>query len=300
MSMPPALSFLPVTAIGLLALSCVFMAMTALGSSVNPLNVRRVLPEARQLALALLVALVAVPVITLGLASFMGLSGAALVGLLLVGISPGAPLALRKSRDAGSEAAFATALQVAIALFAIVAVPAWIMILDYIYTTQHGITLEVLARQVFVAQLLPLACGMAIGFWVPALAQRLFRPLLRLSALLLLALGLLVISQAWQALLDVPPRAALTSVGVVASALALGHWVSGPSLHTRAAGAIVCAMRNPGIALLVASVNGLPTGAKVIVIAHILITVLGVLGYLLAVKRLDRAAKATVLRTENL
>ena len=45
---------------------------------------------------------------------------------------------------------------------------------------------------------------------------------------------------------------------LAASAIGLGHWVGGPDEDTRITSAIVCALRNPGIALLVASANGMP------------------------------------------
>ena len=65
---------------------------------------------------------------------------------------------------------------------------------------------------------------------------------------------------------------------VAASAIGLGHWAGGHDPETRTSSAIVCSLRNPGIALLVASANGLPASAKIMVVCHVITTAI-VLGH---------------------
>ena len=48
-------------------------------------------------------------------------------------------------------------------------------------------------------------------------------------------------------------------------------------------------MRNPGIALLVASANGFPEASKVVILAHVLITAIMLVVYLAAMKRFGAA-----------
>ena len=62
--------------------------------------------------------------------------------------------------------------------------------------------------------------------------------------------------------------------------LALGQLAGGPAPETRTAAAVICAMRNPGIALLVASTNKLPAESTLMVLAHVLLTALLIVVYL--------------------
>ena len=187
--MQTVMSILPLDVVGFFALVCVFMAMTGLGAGMNPARLNLSRADRWRVGAAVTIALVAVPIVTLLLAKALDLRSAALVGILLVGISPGAPLALRKSRESGGEAGFATVLQVTVALLSIVAVPAWIIILGALYGKDAGISVVILAKQVFIAQILPLACGIALVVKTPAFAKRIASPLLRASGILMLVLG---------------------------------------------------------------------------------------------------------------
>ncbi len=282
---------LPLDVVGVFALVCVFMAMAGLGAGTNPARLNLSAAHRWRVGAAVALALVAVPLVTLLVAGILDLKSAALVGILLVGISPGAPLALRKSRESGGEAGFSTVLQVTVALLSIVAVPAWIMILGAIYGREAGISLAILAKQVFIAQILPLACGIALAVWTPAFAKRIAGPLLRASSIMLLLLAVLIVSQVWRALLGEPLHAAIASVVITMAALAMGHWACGPSRETRTAGAVICALRNPGIALLVASANGFPEASKVVILSHVLITAIMLVVYLAAMKRFRPASE---------
>jgi predicted Na+-dependent transporter len=285
--MPTVFTLLPPDTIGLLAFACVFTAMVALGAGVSPRDWTLRPGDVRRIAQTGAVALVLVPAVALVAARIFALEGPALVGLLLVGISPGAPLALRRSRDAGGNASFATILQIVIAIASVVAVPVWILLLDAIFSTRHDIALGVLARQVFLAQILPLACGAAFALLAPALAARVAPLMLRLSGLLLLVIALAVLAYVFKALTALPLAALLASLCVTAVALAGGDRACGPGPDTRTAGAIVCALRNPGVAFLVASANGLPNGVRIMVLAHVLLTTLLVIAYVTMRRRLS-------------
>jgi BASS family bile acid:Na+ symporter len=275
---------IPLDPVGLLSLITVFVAMVALGAGVHPLRLLANPPPMKPILRALAVALIAVPLLALVLARLLDLKGVALGGLLLIGISPGAPLALRRSRDAGAPVESAIVLQVLVAASAVVAVPGWILLINALYGVSADIGLPVLAKQVFMAQILPIACGAALALRAPELANRIARPFLACSAVLLVLVLALVLVNAWRDLLDVPLDVVVASFGVTTGALALGHWAGGPQRNVRIASAIVCALRNPGIAFLVASVNGLQPRAKIIVLAHVLLTALAVVVYLRLVK----------------
>jgi hypothetical protein len=84
---------------------------------------------------------------------------------------------------------------------------------------------------------------------------------------------------------EVPPAALMASAVIVGLALALGQAVAGPNPANRTSGAIICALRNPGIAILIASANGLPDTSKVMIIAHVLVTAVMAAGYLALMRK---------------
>ena len=276
--------------VAILSLAAVFSAMFALGAGIHPRRLFRELARFGLLARALCVALIAVPLVAIGAATLFGLERAPLAGLLLIGISPGAPMALRRSRESGGHAQFSMVLQVAVALLAIVAVPAWVLILDALYSARADISLEVLARQVFLAQLLPIGGGAICAAVFPTVAARLVGPMLRMSGVGLLIVAALLLWQFGPLLPALGAAPIAASALLAASAIGLGHWVGGPDEDTRITSAIVCALRNPGIALLVASANGMPAMATHMVLAHVVVTAILLLAYLFFRRRNAGAA----------
>lgn len=112
-----------------------------------------------------------------------------------------------------------------------------------------------IGRQVFFAQLLPLALGAATRAWWPVLA-RAFEPRLALVGNVLL-LGLVAM-----ALVDLPPiigqigwMPSVAGFAMTIVALAVGAVFAGANADVRPAAAVAAAMRNPGLALLIATLN---------------------------------------------
>jgi bile acid:Na+ symporter, BASS family len=262
------------------ALASVFAAMFALGVGLQPQRRSQEMPKFSLIARCLAIALVAVPAIAIGAATLLGLERGSLAGLLLIGISPGAPLALRRSHDSGGRASFSMVLQVMVAVLAVFAVPAWVLILDSLYDVHAGIGMADLARQVFLAQLLPLSLGAACAISFPSLAATLTTPLLRLSGLMLLGIVVLVLWKVGPKLPSLGVAPFMASALLASSAIGLGHLVGGPAPDTRTTSAIICSLRNPGIALLVASTNLLPETTSMVVLVHVLVTTVFIVAYL--------------------
>lgn len=275
------------TFVGIFSLASVFAAMFALGAGSRPFKLAADVAAFGLLARSLFIALVVVPAAAVAVVTLFDLERALLAGLLLIGISPGAPMALRRSRESGGQASFSMVLQVMVALLAIVAVPAWILLLDALYGGRHDLVLAQVARQVFLAQLLPLGCGSACAFLFPTLAARVSRPILRASGVMLVVVAVLVLWQVGPNLPRLGPLPFAASALLAAIAIVLGHLVGGPAPDTRTTSAVICALRNPGIALLVASANRMPPAVQQMIIAHVVITTLLLLVYLAVRRRLD-------------
>lgn len=265
----------------------VFVIMFDIGLAIVPGEFRWVWQRPGLMAKALFSILIAVPVLALVIARAFGLPHPAEVGIVLMAISPGAPVALRRSLDAGGHRSFAPALQITIAVLAVVSMPLSIAALDELYGAAATVAPWHLAKQVFTVQLLPIGLGMLARRLIgPARAERLAPRLARAGTALLVAVVLLVLVDEWGSLVGAGPRVALAIVLVTVASLAVGDRLGGPDAATRTATAICSAARNGGLALLVATLNDAPLAIKATVLAYVVISALTVVPYVIWRRRI--------------
>lgn len=263
------------------ALVTLWLVMFNVGLSIMPGEFRWVVQRPAMLLKGLFAVLVVVPVLTLTLVQLFRLGHAAEVGIVLMAISPGAPVALRRSLGAGGHRSYATALQIAVAALAVVSMPIWIAVLDYLYDANASISPWKVGQQVFMAQLLPLGIGILLRRSSARAADVLLPKVAPLSGVLLLLFTLMALIDVWQPVVNAGPRASLAIVTITLLALACGHLLGGPDPTTRTATAVASAARNPGLALLVASLNKAQPAVMATVLAYLVICALTVLPYVI-------------------
>ena len=264
-----------------LAVGTVFTVMFGLGLGISAGELRLIWRRPGLMARGLFSVLVAVPAVALLVTRFLDLPWFVEIGLVLMAISPGAPIALRRSLGAGGHRAFAPSLQICVALFAVISMPLSIAALNELYAGRASITPWSVAKQVLIAQLLPLTLGMTLRRFRRPMAERIEPRLARIGNLLIIVLLAAVLIDVWEVTMDagvrVWPSIALITVG----ALALGHWLGGPEPATRTAVAITSALRNAGLALLVATLNSAPPAVTGTVLAYVLVSALLVVPYIM-------------------
>lgn len=157
--------------------------------------------------------------------------------------------------------------------------PLSIAALNEYYGGRATIDPRELARQVFVAQLLPLGLGMLTRHFLATQAAWLEPKLRRLGTVLLIVLLALALIDIWDEVVGAGPRVTLAIVIATALALAVGHLLGGPQPAARTAMAISSAARNPGLALLVATLNAAPPAITATVLAYFVIAALTVIPY---------------------
>lgn len=285
---------IPAALLSVAAAGTVFVVMFDVGLALVPAEFRWVLRHPGRLAKALFAVLVAVPALAWLVCRALDLPRAAEVGIMLMAIAPGAPVALRRSLDAGGHRGFAPALQIAVAALAVVSMPLSIAALDEFYAGRATAAPEQLARQVFVAQLLPLGLGVLAARLFPALAARVEPVLKRAGGALLLLLIALVLVDVGHVVPGAGWRVVFAVVLLTLLALTTGHLLGGPEPATRTVTAISAAARNPGLALLVATLNSAPPAVEAGVLAYFLVAAVTLLPYVAWRRR--RAAAAEVSR----
>ena len=84
---------------------------------------------------------------------------------------------------------------------------------------------------------------------------------------------------AWEGTVTAGFRVMAAIALTTGAALAVGHLLGGPEPATRTAVAITSAARNPGLALLVATVNAAPPEIKATILAYLVVSVIAVVPY---------------------
>jgi BASS family bile acid:Na+ symporter len=203
------------------------------------------------------------------------------VGIMPMTIAPGAPLVLQRSPGAGGHHAFAPGLQISVALLAVVSMPLSVAVINHVYDTHGSLSPLHLMKQVVTAQLLPFGIGVAAGRLLPRAAAWLRPRLERHGKLLLVLLVAYVAFTFRDDLAHAGTGTALAMAMTTAGALGLGHVLGGPEPGTRAPVAVVSAARNPGLALLTATLNAAPAAVTAVLPVYIFVSAITMLAYIL-------------------
>jgi len=253
-----------------LAAVTVFAVMFALGLLLEREQIIAALRRRMVLAAVLFAVVVPVPALAVIVVKLFGLRGAVAAGIVLMAISPGAPVALRRAIEAGGGRQFAPTLHLAIVMFAVVTVPVSVMIMAWIFSVRFAISPLDVARQVFFAQLLPLGIGAAMRAWRPVTAARFEPRLAALSNLMLLALIVLCLVVLGPRIIAIGWAPVVAGIGLTVCALFVGTIFAGRNASVRPPAAVAAAMRNPGLALLIATRNAAPPDVTASVFAYAL------------------------------
>lgn len=274
-----------------LAALTVFSVMFGIGLGIPPRELLSVWRRPGLMLKALLAVLVVVPAVAWAVCLALSLPRAVSVGIMLMAIAPGAPLALQRSLGAGGHHAFAPGLQISVALLAVVSMPLSVAVINHVYGTHGSLSPLQLMQQVMTVQLLPLGLGVATGRLLPRAGAWLRPRLERLGKLLLVLLVVYVAFAFREDLARAGTGMVLAMVLTTAGALGLGHALGGPDPSTRTAVAIVSAARNPGLALLTATLNAAPAAVTAVLPVYIFVSALTMIPYVAwRIRRRQRVA----------
>lgn len=178
------------------------------------------------------------------------------VALIALSLSPVPPILPNKQSKAGGNTAYSVSLLVIASLVSIVLIPLALTIVGKIFGAQYGVSTGKLVSIILMSIIVPLCFGIAVRQVLPALAEKIARPV-GVLAMALLVLSALPIAYAtgfvlWQ----------LVGNGVVIFlllfsllGLAFGHFLGGPDDDDRTVLALATATRHPAIALAIATIN---------------------------------------------
>jgi hypothetical protein len=158
-------------------------------------------------------------------------------------MAPGAPLALRRALSSGADVGFATTLQVVVALLAVVVLPLWVMIGNAILGTRGIADAGSVARQVTLAQILPLVLGVVARRMAPLRGPQIGIMLGRAGAVLLILAITSIMVDVPYSVLATHPRPIVVAAVTTTAALFIGHLLGGARPEVRHSLAIAGAQR---------------------------------------------------------
>jgi BASS family bile acid:Na+ symporter len=178
------------------------------------------------------------------------------IGIVIMAVSPLAPLVTGKMAKAGVDTSFAVGLYVALIFFAVIIVPATVALLSALYPPDASISVPSVIGIVVKSVLAPLALGLVVGTIAPAFS----RPLAKWFTLvgnvgLILILMPILFVHFTDIVALVGDGAILAIAAAVSGGIVAGHWLGGPTQQGRTAIALAASMRHPGIALLITRQN---------------------------------------------
>jgi BASS family bile acid:Na+ symporter len=207
------------------------------------------------------------------------------LGIVVMAVSPVPPFVPGKALKAGGDKSYTLGLYTALSLLAVIIVPVTVAILSKAYGVDVPLPPLAVLRIVVISVILPLAIGLGVRRFWPALAELLAPVLGKLAMLVLLIVVVLLLIVLWPRIMGLIGNGTVVAMALVSAiALAAGHLLGGPSLGDRGALAVSAATRHPGIALTIANAAG-HREATPAIIAFVLVSCLVTIPYQMWMKR---------------
>jgi bile acid:Na+ symporter, BASS family len=236
---------------------------------------------------SLLAMSVIMPLVAAGLVVAFELPTPVKIALVALAVSPVPPLLPNKELKAGGQASYAIGLLVVIALLAIVTVPIAVSWFGSAFNRSGEIAPGRVAGVVLSSILVPLAVGIAVRQWAPALAEKAARPLAIVGMVLLIVSASPLLYVAWPAAQAQFGNGTLLIISAMALiGLTVGHLLGGPDAETRTVLALSTTSRHPAVALAIAAGAGLEVkSALAAVLSYVIVAVLVSIPYVMWQRR---------------
>lgn len=231
-----------------LVFSVASMLSVGLGYTVR--EIARPFRDASAVARALIANFVLVPILAYAVAQSLGLSAPLAAGLMLLGMSAGAPFLIKLTEAADHDVGMAASLLILLLPITVIYLP----IMAPLVAPAATVNATAIAMPLLLSMLLPLGLGLLARAWLPAAAQRL-RPLMGgLGTIALVALVVLTFIGNFQEIVGLfGSRAILAAAILVAGAFAIGYLLGGPDPGDRGVLGLGTGQRNIAAATVVAT-----------------------------------------------
>jgi BASS family bile acid:Na+ symporter len=269
------------TLINLLTLIGLIAIMLAMGLKVTFAEVMASARQPRLVVSTLAANFVLVPVVTVGLLYLFDANPMVSVGFLILAVCSGAPVGPPFASIARGDVPYAVGQMVILAGLSALLAPALLGVLLPWLLPASELRIDYLAivRTLLVAQILPLAIGLAVHHSAPRLTERIAGPVGQLANLLLLGVLVILLVREYETLATIRLRGWLGMSLLLAASLGIGWLCGGPGRARRKTLALTTGSRNAAVALVIVSNNFAGTPAVTAVVAFTLVSVFTTLGF---------------------
>ena len=253
--------------------------MIAIGLGVMIRDVLAVARDWRLLLRAAAANYVLVPAVTVGLLVLFRANPMVSAGFLILAACPGAPYGPPASAIARGNVTASVGLMVLLAASSAVVAPVLLGLLMPVVAgdVQTTVNAGKMVTTLLVTQLVPLCVGLTLRHFCPNASAKLEKPANRLSTLLNLILICLILIAQYRMLLEIRIRGLFGMFALLLATLAIG-WLLGPRDNgIRKTMMLTTALRNVGVALVIANGAFAGTPALTAVLAYGLIEIGGTL-----------------------
>ena len=251
--------------------------MIALGLGVTVRDVVSVARDRRLLLRAAAANYVLVPLATVGLLLLFRANPLVSAGFLILAACPGAPYGPPATAIARGNVTVSVGLMILLAGSSAIVAPLLLRFLMPIVAgdVQATVNAGKMLTTLLVTQLIPLCFGLGLRHFYPSIASKLHKPANRLSTLLNLILICLILAAQYRMLLEIRVRGLLGMFTLLVATLAIGWLLGSREIENRKTMMLVTALRNVGVALVIANGAFAGTPALTAVLAYGLIEVMG-------------------------
>ena len=237
----------------------IFSLMFAMGINHSFQQLTSLWRQPALLIRSLLAVIGLVPLVVFLLLRLFDLPPAVATGLAVLAAAPGAPLTYKRTQMAGGDPDYVASLQLTLAMLAVLVTPLTLAVFYALFELpiERVSPFQVLL-QVGKVTFLPVIAGLLIQRFVPRIAASIARPVQVIAnvlfiLLLVLIVVILAIAPDARAMLNLGGVSLAAILIMAAAALAIGHFLGGPTRQQRSALAIACIARNVGLALFIAA-----------------------------------------------
>ena len=254
--------------------------MLSMGLKVKVQEVAVAIRQPRLVLLGLVANFVLVPAATIGLLYLFHAEPMVSVGFLILAVCPGAPVGPPFASIARGDVPCAIGQMVILAGLSAIVSPVLLGLLLARLLPAGALQIDFLAiaRTLLLAQILPLAVGLAIHHWMPKLTERMARPVGAVANLLLVGVIVAILAREYPTLELIRGRGWFGMLLLLAASLGIGWICGGPRRATRKTLAVTTAARNAAVGLVIVSKNFGDTPAVTAVVAYSLVSILATLG----------------------
>jgi bile acid:Na+ symporter, BASS family len=261
-----------------------FITKFGLGLSVVPGDLRFFRERRGLMVRSILTVVFLVPIAYVLLILLFRPDPAMAVAIALLAASPATPFAFGKAGKSGGHLAYAASLQFIVAMLSIVTTPLVLRLIGMTLDFEVTVHPARVAWQVFIAQLLPISLGVLVRAKFSGLV-RAVRPFVKAATYIFLAFLFFIIVVQYRGFVQTSLLSYILVVCTTVVALALGHLLAPREPGMQTALALETAMRNPGLALLIAAMNFPQAKPLPILLPCVVVSIIVVTLYTLVMNR---------------